>query len=76
VEKTDSKTGEVTYSHQMLGAAIVHPEFKDVIPVFPEPIETQDGESKNECERNAGKRFLAQFRHAHPHLPVIVTEDG
>jgi len=26
VEKNDSKTGEVTYSHQMVGAAIVHPQ--------------------------------------------------
>jgi hypothetical protein len=31
----------------MLGAAIVHPDFKEVIPVFPEPILKQDGESKN-----------------------------
>lgn len=76
LEKKNSKTGELTYSHQMLGAAIVHPDFKEVIPVFPEPIEKQDGESKNDCERNAGKRFLEQFRKAHPHLQVIIIEDG
>jgi hypothetical protein len=66
----------VTYSHQLLGAAIVHPDCKEVIPVFPEPIKKQDGETKNDCERNAGKRFLAQFRKAHPHLGVIIIEDG
>ncbi len=76
LERKNSKTGEVTYYHQMVGAAIVHPDFKEVIPVFPEPIEKQDGERKNDCERNAGKRFLAQFRNAHPHLPVIIIEDG
>ncbi len=76
LEKTNSKTGEVTYSHQMVGAAIVHPDCQEVIPVFPEPIKKQDGEQKNDCERNAGKRFLAQFRKAHPHLPVIIIEDG
>jgi len=29
--------GKVSDSHQMLGAAIVHPEVKEVIPVMPEP---------------------------------------
>lgn len=76
LKKTNANTGEVTYSHQMLGAVIVHPDFREVIPVCPEPIEKQDGETKNDCERNAAKRFLAQFRRMHPHLGVIVTEDG
>jgi hypothetical protein len=76
LESTNSKTGEVTYSHQLLGAAIVHPDRAEVIPVFPEPITKQDGAEKNDCERNAGKRFVEQFRRDHPHLKVIVTEDG
>ena len=74
--KTNAATGEVTYSHQLLAAAIVHPDFAEVIPVCPEPIQQQDGETKNDCERNAAKRFLEQFRRQHPHLRVIVTEDG
>ena len=37
MQKT-SKNGEVTYYHQMLGAAIVHPDHKEVIPLMPEPI--------------------------------------
>jgi hypothetical protein len=73
---TNSATGEVTYSHQMLAAALVHPDLSEVIPVFPEPIEKQDGETRNDCERNAAKRFVEQFRHAHPHLNVIIIEDG
>ena len=76
LEKTNSKTGEVTYSHQMLGAALVHPDRSEVIPLCPEPITKQDGETKNDCERNAAKRFLTQFRREHPHLGVIVIEDG
>lgn len=74
--KTNSKTGEITYYHQMLGAAIVHPDFREVIPLAPEPIIKQDGETKNDCERNAGKRFLEKLRTAHPHLRIIVTEDA
>jgi hypothetical protein len=75
MEKT-SRSGKVTYSHQMLGAAIVHPDFKEVIPLMPEPIIKQDGETKNDCERNAAKRFLDKLRRDHPHLKLIVIEDG
>lgn len=70
------KNGEVLYHHQMLGAAIVHPDLAEVIPLMPEPIMKQDGESKNDCERNAGKRFLEKFRQDHPHLKTIVIEDA
>lgn len=76
LEKTNQKTGEVTYHHQMLGAAIVHPDLKGVIPLAPEPIVKQDGETKNDCERNAAKRFFDQLRQDHPHLRLIVTEDS
>jgi len=76
LERVNSKTGEVTYHHQMLGAAIVHPDQKVVIPLAPEPIIKQDGETKNDCERNAAKRLFAQVRKDHPHLRLIVTEDS
>jgi hypothetical protein len=70
------RNGSMTYSHQMLGAAIIHPDFRAVIPLMPEPIITQDGTEKNDCERNAAKRFIAKLRQNHPHLKFIVTEDG
>jgi len=68
--------GAVSYYHQMLGAVIVHPDFPEVIPLTPEPIQRADGQSKNDCERNAARRWLLRFRKDHPHLPVIVTEDA
>jgi hypothetical protein len=70
------RNGEVTYQHQLLGAALVHPDHRAVIPLAPEPIIKQDGATKNDCERNAAKRFLEKLRRAHPHLKVIVTGDG
>lgn len=70
------KNGTISYHHQMLGAAIVHPDHREVIPLAPEPIIKQDGASKNDCERNACKRFMPKFRNDHPHLKVIVIEDG
>jgi len=70
------RNGETLYHHYMLGAAIVHPEKKTVIPLMPEPIVKQDGEKKNDCERNAAKRFLTKLRQDHPHLPFLMVEDG
>jgi Transposase DDE domain len=70
------RNGSTTYSHQMLGAAIIHPDLRAVIPLMPEPIVHQDGTNKNDCERNAAKRFMAKLRQDHPHLKFIVTEDS
>ena len=70
------KDGSITYSHQLLGAAIVHPEQKAVIALAPEPIIKQDGVEKNDCERNAAKRFLEKLRQDHPRLRMIITEDA
>jgi Transposase DDE domain len=70
------RNGSVTYSHQMLGAVLLHPDRREVIPLMPEPIIKQDGTEKNDCERNAAKRFRSKLRQAHPHLKLIVTEDG
>lgn len=76
LQKKNKKTGEITYHHQMLGAVLVHPDCKQVIPLAPEPIVKQDGDCKNDCERNASKRLLTRIRDEHPHLDVIVVEDG
>ena len=70
------RNGSVEYYHQMLGAVLVHPDQKVVIPLAPEPIIKQDGHTKNDCERNAGKRLLQDMRREHPHLKIIIIEDG
>src|SRR5438105_4893194 len=74
--ETHHRNGTVTYRHQMLGAALIHPDKREVIPLMPEPIIKQDGAEKNDCERNAAKRFITTLRQDHPHLKVIVTEDS
>ena len=70
------RNGSITYAHQMLGAAIIHPDQRAVIPLMPEPMTNRDGTDKNDCERNAAKRFVAKLRQDHPHLKFIVTEDS
>ena len=68
--------GSKTYYHQMLGACLVHPDKKNVIPLCPEVILNQDGSTKNDCERNACKRFLENLHKEHPSLKAIIIQDG
>ena len=74
--KKEHRSGKTSYYHQMLGAALVHPDIKTVIPLAPEPITKQDGNTKNDCERNASKRLLKDLRREHPHLKILVVEDA
>jgi hypothetical protein len=74
--KKEQQDGSLTYYHQMLGACIVHPERSNVVPLCPEVIHNVDGSTKNDCERNAAKRFLENFKREHPHLNVIIVADG
>jgi hypothetical protein len=76
LEKKSKKTGQITYHQQVLGAAIVHPDYREVIPLAPEMIIKQDGSTKNDCERNAAKRLLQKVREDHPRLGLIAIEDG
>ena len=72
----EHRDGTRTYYHQMLGAALVHPDFREVFALPPEPILRGDGATKNDCERNAAKRLLRDVRREHPHLKLMVVEDG
>jgi hypothetical protein len=76
LQKVNQRTGEVTYYHQLMGGVIIHPNHRQVIPLMPEPIMKQDGQSKNDCERNAAKRFLAHLKQDYPHMSFTITEDA
>jgi hypothetical protein len=66
----------ITYQHQILGMCLIHPDVKEVIPSYPEPISKGDGATKNDCESHAAKRLLRDFRKDHPHLKMIVVQDA
>lgn len=70
------KDGSISYYHQMLSGAIVHPDQKVVLPFAPEPIMKSDGSTKNDCERRSAERFLSDLKREHPHLRIIITGDG
>ena len=73
---TTPKKGLPRYHHQILQAALIHPDCKQVIPLAPEPIRNTDGKEKQDCEINAGKRILKKIRQTHPKLGIIIVGDG
>jgi hypothetical protein len=53
-------SGKVESYHTLLAATVVAPGHARVIPLFPEFISPQDGAEKQDCERNAVKRWHAK----------------
>ena len=74
--KNKDEEDKLLYHHQMLGSAIVHPDKKTVIPFAPEPIMSQDGQAKNDCERNSAKRLFYRMKDDHPGLPFCILGDS
>jgi hypothetical protein len=70
------RNGTITYANQMLGAVLIHPDRRAVIPLMPEPLVKHDGTEKNDCERTAAKRVIVKLRQDHPNLKLIVTEES
>ena len=68
--------GGTEYFHAFLGAGIVAPGHKQVLPLPPEFIAPQDGAEKRDCERNAAKRWLERHGPALArHRPVFLGDD-
>ena len=68
--------GGTEYFHTFLGASIVAPGHAHVLPLAPEFIVPQDGAEKQDCERRAVKRWLAQHASTLAHLlPVFLGDD-
>jgi len=63
--------GETQYVHQAVAAVIVNPDRKEVILLAIGPIVKRDGETNNDCERNASKRLLRRIRKLYPKLKLI-----
>jgi hypothetical protein len=72
----EGKKGALRYSHQIVQAALMNPDMRQVIPLAPEEVKNTDGEEKQDCEINAGKRLLGKIRTSHPKLPLVVVADS
>jgi len=75
-ETTKNNEPITKFGHNIFAAALVHPEHKEVFPLCPEPIFNKDGNNKNDCEQNAFKRFIADFRREHPKLDAVINLDA
>lgn len=73
---TNHKNGDVRYHHQIVQATVVHPDCRQVIPLAPESVSNTDGDDKQDCEINAGKRIVVDIRKSHPKLGMIIVGDG
>jgi hypothetical protein len=68
--------GGTEYFHSFLGATLVAPGHKQVLPLPPEFIVPRDGAEKQDCERNAAKRWLARHGATVAHLrPIYLGDD-
>jgi hypothetical protein len=68
--------GKVESYHTLLAATVVAPGHSRVVPLFAEFIAPQDGAEKQDCERNAAKRWHA--KHAdrlRPLRPIYLGDD-
>src|SRR2546430_13647118 len=68
--------GSVTSPHQMGGAAIVHPDMREVMPRMPEPLGQHEGTDKHAGERQAATRCMATVRRDHPHRKCMLTDES
>ena len=66
----------ISYSHKMFNVGIVHPTENLFIPLAPEFITPQDGHSKQDCEQEAAKRWLGNFRRRHKHVRATLQVDN
>ena len=74
----DKKTKEetTTYYHTILAGTIVRPGKTEVLPVMGEPIRNEDGNEKQDCERNAAKRWLSRYAEEYEWLkPTLLGDD-
>jgi hypothetical protein len=66
---------ETTYYHDMVAAAIVKPDSSVVLPLVPEFIRNEDGSEKQDCERNAAKRWFESQSGKYAGLEATILGD-
>jgi len=77
---TTGKDGSTRYHHDILQAAIVHPDKREVLPLAPEFVrnsDSRDGEyHKQDCELKAGYRMLERLRADYPRMAAVIVADS
>jgi hypothetical protein len=71
-----STDGRVSYRHSILSATLVKARSHQILPIDAEPILNSDGDDKQDCEINAGKRLVERLRIEHPRLELLILGDA
>jgi hypothetical protein len=76
----EKKKGEgethTVYYHDMVGATVVKlGKAVVVLPLIPEFIRTEDGKEKQDCERNAAKRWIKRHGERYSALKLTILGD-
>jgi hypothetical protein len=67
--------GKINYYHSVLTPVIVQPENERVIALEPEYITPQDGKEKQDCEIEAGKRWVDKYGEFYAPQGVTILGD-
>ena len=77
---TTTSRGITSYHHDILQAAIVHPDKRQILPLAPEFVRNSDADGatyrKQDCELNAGYRMLQRLRADYPRMAAIIVADS
>jgi hypothetical protein len=74
--KKKDGTEEKLYYHDMVAFAVVKHDSGVVLPLAPEFIRNEDGEEKQDCERNAFKRYIKRRSEQLRELkPIFLGDD-
>jgi hypothetical protein len=74
--KREDRSGAKHFYHSAITPAFVKPGHLQVLPLPPEFIVQQDGTEKQDCERVAAKRWLAQhYGHFSDHSVTYLGDD-
>jgi hypothetical protein len=72
----ERSNGKTENYHCLLSATVVAPGHSKVVPLMPEFVATQDGAEKQDCERNAVKRwFNSHHARIAPLRPIFLGDD-
>jgi hypothetical protein len=73
--RRDYGNGQIHYSHVVVAATLVKAATHSVMPLDVEEARNEDGEEKQDCEINAGKRLIHRIRREHRQMNICVTGD-
>jgi hypothetical protein len=74
--RRSSTDGRVSFRHSILSATLIKPRSHQILPIDAEPILNSDGDQKQDCELQAGKRLVERLRREHPRLDMLILGDA